>query len=146
MQWRTYPFNHGNGDKLNDTYIILITGAGFGVMIPVSFTAFNCYFTKRRTAMMSANQTMSSMASITFPILVTYLLAEYGFRWTLALIMAVDLHLVFAMLVMHPVEWHLIKTRKSVRVSLLHFEYIYKQYTISYSCMKIKNVGLISLS
>lgn len=109
MQRRTYPFNHGNGDKLNDTYIILITGAGFGVMIPVSFTAFNCYFTKRRTAMMSANQTMSSMASITFPILVTYLLAEYGFRWTLALIMAVDLHLVFAMLVMHPVEWHLIK-------------------------------------
>ncbi|KAI8440400.1 hypothetical protein MSG28_001725 [Choristoneura fumiferana] len=87
----------------------VVRGAGFGVMIPVSFTAFNCYFTKRRTAMMSANQTMSSMASITFPILVTYLLAEYGFRWTLALIMAVDLHLVFAMLVMHPVEWHLIK-------------------------------------
>lgn len=58
---------------------------------------------------MSANQTLSSMASITFPILVTFLLSEYGFRWTLALIMAVDLHLVFAMLVMHPVEWHLVK-------------------------------------
>ncbi|RVE48933.1 hypothetical protein evm_006395 [Chilo suppressalis] len=88
----------------------VIRGAGFGVMIPVSFTAFNCYFTKKRTTMMSANQTMSSMASITFPMLVTYLLAEYGFRWTLILIMAVDLHLVFAMLVMHPVEWHLIKS------------------------------------
>ncbi|XP_038213566.1 monocarboxylate transporter 7-like [Zerene cesonia] len=87
----------------------VIRGAGFGVMIPVSFTAFNCYFTKKRTAMMSANQTMSSMASITFPILVTFLLAEYGFRWTLALIMAVDLHLLFAMIVMHPVEWHMIK-------------------------------------
>ncbi|XP_045492099.1 monocarboxylate transporter 7-like isoform X1 [Colias croceus] len=87
----------------------VIRGAGFGVMIPVSFTAFNCYFTKKRTAMMSANQTMSSMASITFPILVTYLLAEYGFRWTLALIMAVDLHLLFAMIVMHPVEWHMVK-------------------------------------
>ncbi|XP_046978518.1 monocarboxylate transporter 13-like isoform X2 [Vanessa cardui] len=88
----------------------VIRGAGFGVMIPVSFTAFNCYFTKKRTAMMSANQTMSSMASITFPILVTYLLSEYGFRWTLALVMAVDLHLIFAMIVMHPVEWHMIKT------------------------------------
>ncbi|CAK1578563.1 unnamed protein product [Parnassius mnemosyne] len=87
----------------------VIRGAGFGVMIPVSFTAFNCYFTKKRTAMMSANQTMSSIASITFPMLVTFLLAEYGFRWTLALIMAVDLHLLFAMLVMHPVEWHMIK-------------------------------------
>ncbi|XP_050362613.1 monocarboxylate transporter 13-like isoform X2 [Nymphalis io] len=88
----------------------VIRGAGFGVMIPVSFTAFNCYFTKKRTAMMSANQTMSSMASITFPILVTYLLSEYGFRWTLALVMAVDLHLIFAMIVMHPVEWHMIKS------------------------------------
>nr|QHN70670.1 MFS transporter 2 [Limenitis arthemis astyanax] len=88
----------------------VIRGAGFGVMIPVSFTAFNCYFTKKRTAMMSANQTMSSMASITFPILVTFLLSEYGFRWTLALIMAVDLHLLFAMLVMHPVEWHMQKS------------------------------------
>ncbi|XP_045521536.1 monocarboxylate transporter 13-like isoform X2 [Pieris brassicae] len=87
----------------------VIRGAGFGVMIPVSFTAFNCYFTKKRTAMMSANQTMSSMASITFPILVTFLLAEYGFRWTLALIMAIDLHLLFAMIVMHPVEWHMVK-------------------------------------
>ncbi|XP_045487956.1 monocarboxylate transporter 13 isoform X2 [Pieris rapae] len=87
----------------------VIRGAGFGVMIPVSFTAFNCYFTKKRTAMMSANQTMSSMASITFPILVTFLLAEYGFRWTLALIMAIDLHLLFAMIVMHPVEWHMIQ-------------------------------------
>ncbi|XP_041973536.1 monocarboxylate transporter 7-like [Aricia agestis] len=86
----------------------VIRGAGFGVMIPVSYTAFNCYFTKKRTAMMSANQTMSSMASITFPLLVTFLLSEYGFRWTLALIMAIDLHLLFAMLVMHPVEWHLI--------------------------------------
>ncbi|CAK1551939.1 unnamed protein product [Leptosia nina] len=87
----------------------VIRGAGFGVMIPVSFTAFNCYFTKKRTAMMSANQTMSSMASITFPILVTFLLSEYGFRWTLALVMAIDLHLLFAMIVMHPVEWHMIK-------------------------------------
>ncbi|KAG7305485.1 hypothetical protein JYU34_009554 [Plutella xylostella] len=88
----------------------LIRGAGFGVMIPVSFTAFNCYFTQKRTAMMSANQAMSSLASITFPMMVTFLLEEYGFRWTLALIMAVDLHLVFAMLVMHPVEWHLVKS------------------------------------
>ncbi|XP_030025449.1 monocarboxylate transporter 7 [Manduca sexta] len=90
----------------------VVRGAGFGVMIPVSFTAFNCYFTTKRTAMMSANQTMSSIASITFPMLVTFLLSEYGFRWTLALIMAVDLHLVFAMLVMHPVEWHYIKADK----------------------------------
>ncbi|KAJ0179463.1 hypothetical protein K1T71_005175 [Dendrolimus kikuchii] len=88
----------------------VIRGAGFGVMIPVSFTAFNCYFTKKRTAMMSANQMMSSMASISFPVLVTYMLSEYGFRWTLTLIMALDLHLVFAMLVMHPIEWHLIKS------------------------------------
>lgn len=88
---------------------ILITGAGFGIMIPVSYTTFNCYFDKKRTAMMSANQTMSSMASITFPILVTHLLTEYGFRGTLALVMALDLHVIVAMLVMHPVEWHVKK-------------------------------------
>ncbi|CAH0721561.1 unnamed protein product, partial [Brenthis ino] len=96
----------------------VIRGAGFGVMIPVSFTAFNCYFTKKRTAMMSANQTMSSMASITFPILVTFLLSEYGFRWTLALVMAVDLHLLFAMLVMHPVEWHMRKSSECPKIEL----------------------------
>ncbi|XP_026747346.1 monocarboxylate transporter 9-like [Trichoplusia ni] len=96
----------------------VIRGAGFGVMIPVSFTAFNCYFTKKRTAMMSANQAMSSLASITFPMLVTFLLTEYGLRWTLALIMAVDLHLVFAMLVMHPVEWHLIESNEPVEKEL----------------------------
>ncbi|XP_075972260.1 monocarboxylate transporter 9-like [Anticarsia gemmatalis] len=87
----------------------VIRGAGFGVMIPVGFTAFNCYFTTKRTTMMSANQALSSLASITFPMLVTMLLSEYGFRWTLALIMAIDLHLVFAMIVMHPVEWHMVR-------------------------------------
>ncbi|CAH2092170.1 unnamed protein product [Euphydryas editha] len=100
----------------------VIRGAGFGVMIPVSFTAFNCYFTKKRTTMMSANQTMSSMASITFPILVTFLLSEYGFRWTLALIMAVDLHLVFAMIVMHPVEWHMIKSPDFPEIELSAYD------------------------
>lgn len=65
---------------------------------------------------MSANQTMSSMASITFPILVTFLLSEYGFRWTLALVMAVDLHLLFAMLVMHPVEWHMRKSSECPKI------------------------------
>lgn len=98
----------------SDIKVLSFTGAGFGVMIPVSFTAFNSYFTKKRTAMMSANQAMSSLASITFPMLVTYLLSEYGLRWTLALIMAVDLHLVFAMLVMHPVEWHLIRSEEAI--------------------------------
>lgn len=59
--------------------------------------------------MMSANQSMSSLASITFPMAITFLLAEYGFRGTLALVMAIDLHLIIAMLVMQPVEWHLKK-------------------------------------
>lgn len=94
----------------------LIRGAGFGAMIPVSFTAFNCYFTKKRIAMMSANQTMSSMASITFPIFITFLLAEYGFKGTLLLIMAIDLHILIAMLVMHPIEWHLVDRKVQAEV------------------------------
>ncbi|XP_022829653.1 monocarboxylate transporter 2-like [Spodoptera litura] len=105
----------------------VVRGAGFGMMIPVSFTAFNCYFTKKRTAMMSANQAMSSLASITFPMLVTFLLSEYGLRWTLALIMAVDLHLVFAMLVMHPVEWHMIKSEEYVEKELSDINSIKKE-------------------
>ncbi|CAH0669183.1 unnamed protein product [Spodoptera exigua] len=105
----------------------VVRGAGFGMMIPVSFTAFNCYFTKKRTAMMSANQAMSSLASITFPMLVTFLLSEYGLRWTLALIMAVDLHLVFAMLVMHPVEWHMIKSEEYVEKELSDISSIKKE-------------------
>ncbi|GBP66551.1 Monocarboxylate transporter 14 [Eumeta japonica] len=115
----------------------LIRGAGFGVMIPVSFTAFNCYFSKKRTAMMSANQTMSSLASITFPILVTFLLAEYGFRGTLALIMAVDLHLVFAMLVMHPVEWHLVRATHNY-VEELEIKYMETKKTLDSEDSKCK--------
>lgn len=113
----------------------IIRGAGFGVMIPVSFTAFNCYFTTKRTTMMSANQAMSSLASITFPMLVTQLLAEYGYRWTLTLIMAIDLHLIFAMLVMHPVEWHMIKSEKTLDNE------IYDEL-----CLKLENNSSININ
>lgn len=116
----------------------VIRGAGFGMMIPVSFTAFNCYFTKKRTAMMSLNQAMSSLASITFPMLVTFLLSEYGLRWTLALILAVDLHLVFAMLVMHPVEWHLIKSEEFVEKELCDISSLKKKNADSFDEFSVR--------
>lgn len=81
-------------------------GAGFGFMIPVAYTTFNHYFVNKRVVMMSVAQSLIGLGSMFYPILVQFLMDQYGFRGALAVVAAINGHAIFGMLIMHPIEWH----------------------------------------
>ncbi|XP_055611499.1 monocarboxylate transporter 7 [Uranotaenia lowii] len=82
-------------------------GAGFGLMIPVSYTTFNAYFVQKRVVMMSISQTLIGLGTMIYPIFIQKTMEAYGFRGCMAVLAAVNSHTLVAMLVMHPVEWHM---------------------------------------
>lgn len=84
----------------------VLQGAGFGFMIPVAYTSFNHYFVKKRVVMMNVAQSLTGILTALYPFVVQFLMKEYGFRGTVAIIAAINAHTIFGMLVMHPVEWH----------------------------------------
>lgn len=81
-------------------------GAGFGFMIPTAYTTFNAYFVKKRMFVMSLCQASKGIGIMAYPIMVQYLMDKYGFRGAAAVISAIHAHNIFAMICMHPVEWH----------------------------------------
>lgn len=89
-----------------------MTGCGFGFMLSASYTMFNIYFIEKRVMMMSYAQSFFGLGSMALPILVNFLLNEYGFRGCMAIIAALNAHVIFAMLLMHPLEWHFIITEE----------------------------------
>lgn len=91
-------------DKNNSVQII--SGAGFGFMIPVAYTSFNSYFVKQRVAMMSIAQALIGVGSMIYPILMQFLIETYGFRGSMAILAAINSHSIVGMMVMHPVKWH----------------------------------------
>lgn len=82
------------------------SGAGFGFMIPVAYTTFNHYFVNKRVVMMSIAQTLIGVGTMIYPLMVRFLLDEYGFRGTMAIIAAINGHAIFGMLVMDDVKKH----------------------------------------
>uniref|UniRef100_A0A1Q3FJ07 Putative monocarboxylate transporter n=1 Tax=Culex tarsalis TaxID=7177 RepID=A0A1Q3FJ07_CULTA len=84
-------------------------GAGFGLMIPVSYTTFNAYFVEKRVVMMSVSQTLIGVGTMFYPIFIQKTMEAYGFRGCMAVLAAVNSHTLVAMLVMQPVEWHMRK-------------------------------------
>ncbi|XP_001869607.2 monocarboxylate transporter 9 [Culex quinquefasciatus] len=82
-------------------------GAGFGLMIPVSYTTFNAYFVEKRVVMMSVSQTLIGLGTMFYPIFIQKTMEAYGFRGCMAVLAAVNSHTLVAMMVMHPVEWHM---------------------------------------
>ncbi|XP_058121202.1 monocarboxylate transporter 7 [Anopheles ziemanni] len=82
-------------------------GAGFGLMIPVSYTTFNAYFVEKRVVMMSVAQTLIGLGTMFYPIFIQRTMDAFGFRGCMAVLAAVNSHTLVAMLVMHPVEWHM---------------------------------------
>ncbi|XP_053696195.1 monocarboxylate transporter 7 [Sabethes cyaneus] len=87
----------------------IFQGAGFGLMIPVSYTTFNAYFVEKRVVMMSVSQTLIGLGTMFYPIFIQKTMEAYGFRGCMAVLAAVNSHTLVAMLVMHPVEWHMKK-------------------------------------
>lgn len=87
------------------------TGAGFGLMIPVSYTTFNAYFVQKRVVMMSVSQTLIGLGTMIYPIFIQKTMEAFGFRGCMAVLAAVNSNTLVAMLVMHPVEWHMKKVQ-----------------------------------
>ncbi|XP_040157427.1 monocarboxylate transporter 7 [Anopheles arabiensis] len=82
-------------------------GAGFGLMIPVSYTTFNAYFVEKRVVMMSVAQTLIGLGTMFYPIFIQRSMDAFGFRGCMAVLAAINSHTLLAMLVMHPVQWHM---------------------------------------
>ncbi|XP_031626281.1 uncharacterized protein LOC116342706 isoform X2 [Contarinia nasturtii] len=84
----------------------IFQGAGFGFMIPVAYTTFNLYFVNKRVVMMSVAQSLIGVGTMLYPIMVQFFMDKYGFRGTMAMVAALNGHVIFGMIVMHPIEWH----------------------------------------
>lgn len=75
-------------------------------MTPVIYGTFNSYFVKKRVFAMSIVQILKGSFVMAHPILVRFLISQYGFRGTAAIVAAINANCVLAMLAMHPVKWH----------------------------------------
>ncbi len=90
-------------------HYFLTTGAGFGLMIAASYSTFNAYFVKKRIMMMSFAQSIFGLGTMAYPIFVQYFMEQFGYRGFMAIRASVHGHVIFAMLVMQPVQWHMKK-------------------------------------
>ncbi|CAH2267897.1 monocarboxylate transporter 9-like [Pararge aegeria] len=90
-----------------------LQGLGMGLLIPVSYTSFNSYFTRKKVLYLSLCKASIGMITMVYPLFIKYTITEYGFRGTLAIICAISAHSIFGALVMHPVQWHMVKRVKS---------------------------------
>ncbi|PZC73457.1 hypothetical protein B5X24_HaOG209510 [Helicoverpa armigera] len=87
-------------------------GLGMGLLIPVSYTSFNSYFTKKKVLYLSLCKASIGMITMFYPLFIKFTITEYGFRGTLAILCAISAHSIFGALVMHPVKWHMVKQPK----------------------------------
>lgn len=86
-------------------------------MVPVAYTTFNAYFVQKRALMMNVTKAVVGLTTMCYPMFVELLMKQYGFRGTLAVIAAIDAHVILAMLFMHPLEWHYRKSTTSIKDS-----------------------------
>ncbi|XP_034839123.1 monocarboxylate transporter 9-like [Maniola hyperantus] len=90
-----------------------LQGLGMGLLIPVSYTSFNSYFTRKKVLYLSLCKASIGMITMVYPLFIKFTITEYGFRGTLAILCAISAHSIFGALVMHPVQWHMVKRMKS---------------------------------
>ncbi|KAL4716902.1 hypothetical protein ACJJTC_012713 [Scirpophaga incertulas] len=96
-----------------------LQGLGLGLLIPVSYTSFNSYFTQKKVLYLSLCKASIGLITMVYPIFVKFTMTEFGFRGTLAIICAISAHSIFGAVVMQPVEWHMIKRKKAVEEIVL---------------------------
>ncbi|CAG9136343.1 unnamed protein product [Plutella xylostella] len=86
-----------------------IAGAGGGFLYNVSCTVINSYFVKKRLLSISVTQFFPAFTGMVTPLLVKWMLEEYGCRGTLLIMAGVNLENFVAAALIQPVEWHLVK-------------------------------------
>ncbi|XP_063395582.1 monocarboxylate transporter 6-like [Cydia fagiglandana] len=82
---------------------------GYGFLYNVSCTILNEYFLEKRLFAMSIAQTLSAAAAMVAPMIVSWSMAEYGFRGTLIVISAINLQTIVASALLQPVARHMKK-------------------------------------
>lgn len=82
----------------------IFAGVGFGLVMPAMYTMFNHYFVKRRVTMIGIIATLCGFVSIGMPTSIEMLMQEYGFRGCMAILAALNLHVLLGMIVLYPVE------------------------------------------
>ncbi|CAG4954271.1 unnamed protein product [Colias eurytheme] len=90
-----------------------LQGLGMGLLIPVSYTSFNSYFTRKKVLYLSLCKASIGLITMVYPLFIKFTITEYGFRGTLAILCAISSHSIFGALVMHPVQWYMVKRVKS---------------------------------
>lgn len=90
-----------------------LQGLGMGLLIPVSYTSFNSYFTKKKVLYLSLCKASIGFITMIYPLFIKYTMKEYGFRGTVAILCAISSHSIFGAIVLQPVQWHMVKRMKS---------------------------------
>ncbi|XP_073958265.1 monocarboxylate transporter 1-like isoform X2 [Choristoneura fumiferana] len=92
-----------NTNQLPVTFGIL-QGIGFGMMVPVCYSAMNYYFVKKRTTVMSVCKALQGLILMGYPQLLRQILSSYGFRGTLLIISGISIHTIPGMAIMRTNE------------------------------------------
>lgn len=82
------------------------SGLGLGFLYPSTFVAVNSYFSSKRGIAVGWSVTGTGVGQMLLPILVGYLLEEFGFRQTILILSALSGHSLVAALLYQPVAWH----------------------------------------
>lgn len=78
-------------------------------MNPVIFANITYYFTEKRGMINSLCLAIISAIAFMFPMIIQKMKSYYGQFGTLMVLAALSLHTMVSMILMQPVEWHLIK-------------------------------------
>lgn len=113
-----------------------LQGLGMGLLIPVSYTSFNSYFTRKKVLYLSLCKASIGMVTMVYPLFIKYTITEYGFRGTLAILCAISAHSIFGAQVMHPVRWHMIKRIKSCEKIVRKYQSISSHFIRCRTCYK----------
>ncbi|XP_063843218.1 monocarboxylate transporter 12-like [Scylla paramamosain] len=84
----------------------IFAGIPIDVLYSLSFSVIPHYFTRRRTIANTFMSMGSSVSMLAFPLFVTFLQNNIGFKAAIIITAALNLNLCVAAMVFHPVEWH----------------------------------------
>lgn len=101
-------------------FIFLSAGVGAGLMSTAAYSTFNYYFVKRRIFAMSLVQLLKGIILVAYPILVGFSMNAYGFRWTCAILAAINVNCIIATFMMHNVECHYKEIKTPVVENEMH--------------------------
>ncbi|MPC29061.1 Monocarboxylate transporter 14 [Portunus trituberculatus] len=93
----------------------VMAGIPIDILLTLTFAIVPHYFTTKRTLANSLMTTGSSFSIMVMPVVVTFLLDEYGFKQATLITAALYFNSCVAAMVFHPVEWHAKRPRPCTR-------------------------------